>query len=120
MPATYSVNRLTELDDVRFYIRDTNVAKAIFDDGEILAQLAQRAPGIARAYLTAADLLAVLHTEYMTKGKGVASKKVSRLAIVYGTGSGINIDIALQTRISELRRRGAQLLQPRPFALRAL
>jgi len=120
LPATYSPTLPSDRDWCRLLIRDTNVASAILDDDEIDAALATRAAGPARKYLTAADLLDILHVAYMTKGKGVASKKVSRLTVVYGTGSGINIDIALQTAISKYRKRGAQLLQPAPFAVRAL
>jgi hypothetical protein len=56
----------------------------------------------------------------MSTGKGVASRKVSRLTVVYGTGAGINIDVAIQEKIAWLRREGARLLQPSPFAFRTL
>lgn len=119
MPATYDTTLPTDRDWVRRLIGDVNVVTPMLQDEEIDAALAERAAHQARKYLTAADVLSFLHTLWMSRGKGVASKKVERLAIVYGTGAGINVDAAVQEKIHELRRRGAFLLsaRPRPFRM---
>lgn len=129
MSATYNSSLSTDLDWVRFLIGDTVVTpstSAMLQDEEITAVIAaQKSNGASggessQVYLAAAECLGILHGRFMTKGKGVASRKVSRLTVVYGTGSGINIDIALQNRIAELKQKGARLLQPPPYVFRNL
>jgi hypothetical protein len=121
MSATYVRPSDSDKDFVRFLIRDTVVASAMLQDEEIEDILdAETATGDARRYYAAATCLAALHTQWMSAGRGKTSKKVSRLTVVYGTGSGINIDIAIQKKISELRKEGARLLAPAPYAFRCL
>lgn len=120
MSFTYSATLATDRDWVRFLVHDTVSTGHLLEDSEIDAALAERPSTAGRKYLTAADLLSVLHTQYMTKGKGIASKKVSRLTVVYGTGGGINIDIAMQNRIKELRALGSYRLRSSPRSLVAL
>lgn len=120
MAATYDNTLPTDRDWVRFLIRDTNTTTPIFDDNEIDAVLDLKLLSItspAARYFAAAELLSAAHTAWMTKGRGVASKKVSQLSISYGTGVGINIDAAIQARIKELRITGAHLLCPEPRTL---
>lgn len=93
----------------------------MLSDEEITGVIsAQTATGSALPYYAAAECLQTLHTRWMTAGKGKVSKKVSRLTVVYGSGAGINVDAAIALRISDLRKRGAFLLSPRPYALRVL
>jgi hypothetical protein len=117
---SYNPSLPADLDWVRFLIGDVSSSSAMLQDEEITAALAERASTVARKYLTAADLLSALHTRWMSTGRGVASRKVSRLTVVYGTGAGINVDAAVQAKVSELRRRGARLLTNAPHSLRAL
>lgn len=121
MPATYTASLPTDRDFVRFLVGDVVVASAMLQDEEIDAVLdAEGWPSPAVRYFAAARCLSTLHTRWMSAGRGKSSKKVSRLQIVYGTGAGINIDAAIQERIKELRREGARLLSPQPYALRCL
>lgn len=118
---TYDKNLPTDVDWVRRLIGDVNMASAMLSDEEIQATLDSKSEGSpARRYTAAADLLEMLHVTWMSAGKGKASKKVAQLQIVYGTGSGINIDLAIQTHISSLRKRGAFLASPRPRPFRCL
>lgn len=126
MSFSYSNALASNTDWVRFILADTVDAGHLLEDEEIAAMLAsQKDNGYtggrsSAVYLAAAELLSRLHTKWMSSGKGVASKKVSRLTVVYGTGAGINIDVAMQTRIDELRARGARLLATEPYAFRVL
>lgn len=121
MPATYNTSLLTDLDWVRHLIRDTDTTSPMFQDEEIQAVLdlkhSTAVTSPASRYFAAADLLSTIHTLWMSRGRGVASKKVSKLQITYGTGIGINVDAAIQAQIKDLRRQGAILLSPRPFSV---
>jgi hypothetical protein len=120
MSATYNPALPTDLDWVRHLIRDTDIVSPLFQNEEIQAVLdlkvSQAITSPASRYFAAADLLSSLHTLWMARGRGVASKKVGKLAITYGTGIGINVDAALQLQIKDLRKQGAILLSPRPFS----
>ena len=133
MSFSYDSTLASDLDWVRFLVPDKTTPSHLFEDEELEALIAQspdngQSGNLSSAvYYAAASALSRLHRQYMTKGKGSTSKKVSRLAIVYGTGSGINIDIAVQTAISNLRREGARLLSeyssispPGSYAFRVL
>ncbi len=119
MSATYSPTLASSVDWVRLLIGDTivsPVSRANLQDEEIVMMLeAQPDNGktggqSSAVYFAAAKLLEMLHARWMTRGKGVASRKVSRLTVVYGTGSGINIDIAIQNQISQWKKHAAFLL----------
>lgn len=116
MSFSYSSSLTSDTDWVRWLIPDKVTPGHELEDEEIAAVLAQspsngQSGNLSSAvYYAAATCLARLHRKYMTLGRGKASKKVSRLAIVYGTGAGINIDIAVQTAIANLRKEGARLL----------
>ena len=121
MSATYDTNLTREIDWVRFLVGDTVLAEAMLQDEEIQGLLdGQIATGTSRRYYAAAEALATLHTRWMSQGRGKASEKVSRLQVVYGTGSGINIDLAIQARISELRKIGARRLSAAPYSFRTI
>lgn len=126
MSFTYTTDLTIGVNAVRWLVGDAVDAGHMLEDEEIAAVIAaKKSNGLAglqssAVYLAAAECLAKLHTKWMSTGKGVASRKVSRLTVVYGTGSGINVDIAVQARIKELRREGARLLAPTPFPLRLL
>lgn len=126
MSFSYSTDLTVGVNAVRWLVGDSVDAGHMLEDEEITAVIAaKKSNGLAglqssAVYLAAAECLAKLHTKWMSTGKGVASRKVSRLTVVYGTGSGINVDIAVQARIKELRREGARLLAPSPFPLRLL
>jgi hypothetical protein len=116
MSFTYDESLSNDLDWVRMLLPDKVTPGHALEDEEITAVLAQspsngQSGNLSSAvYYAAATLLESLHRKYMTGGKGKASRKVSRLTVVYGTGSGINIDIAVQNAISKLRAEGARLL----------
>lgn len=126
MSFTYTTDLTIGVNAVRWLVGDSVDVGHMLEDEEIAAVIAaKRSNGLvglqsSAVYLAAAECLAKLHTKWMSTGKGVASRKVSRLTVVYGTGSGINVDIAVQARIKELRREGARLLAPSPFPLRLL
>jgi len=113
---SYSPSLPSDLDAVRFLVPDTVTPGHELQDEEIAAVLAQQPSNgqsglkSSAVYYAAAVCLARLHRKYMTSGRGKTSRKVSRLSVVYGTGSGINIDIAVQTAIANLRKEGARLL----------
>jgi hypothetical protein len=111
MSATYDINLASDVDWVRFLIYDTDTSAPMLTDQEIAAIVAkQTSAGIdAPRYYAASECLAVLHTRYLTGGRGKSSKKVGQLAVVYGTASGINADLAVQARIAELRKEAARL-----------
>lgn len=116
MSFSYSSSLMSDRDWVRFILPDTSTPNHAIEDEEIDAVLAQSPSNgqsgnkSSAVYYAAATCLERLHRKYMTAGKGKTSRKVSRLAVVYGTGAGINIDIAIQTAISNLRKEGARLL----------
>src|SRR5688572_12056703 len=100
MASTYDPTLPTNLDWVRYLIRDVVVATPLFSDEEIAATIVEVTPGSkagAIKYLAAVILLKALHRDWMTRGRGAASKKIGRLSIAYGTGAGINVDAALQS-----------------------
>jgi hypothetical protein len=118
--ATYEPALPADRDWVRHLIRDTDTTAPMFQDEEIDAVVSATLTTIsspAARYFAAATLLATLHTQWMSRGKGIASKKTSKFAITYGTGIGINVDAAVQLRIKELRIQGANLLCPSPKTL---
>lgn len=116
MTVTYNPSLVSDLDWVRFLVSKTVTTDTELQDEEIQAVIdsqpsnGQSGGKSSAVYYAAAVCLGRLHTGWMTKGKGVASKKVSRLSIVYGTGSGINIDIAIQDAVKNLRKEAARLL----------
>jgi hypothetical protein len=115
--ATYDPSLGDNVSWVRFLIRDTDTSSPLLQDEEIAAVLTHKLDTItspAAWYFAAADLLSTLHRQWMTRGKGVASKKISKLSVTYGTGVGINVDAAMQEAIKDLRRQGAHLLCPSP------
>lgn len=111
MSATYDPSLARSIDWVRMLIRDTDTSRAMLTDEEINMVLAkQTAAGVyAPRYYAAAELLATLHTMFLTTGRGKTSKKVGQLQLVYGTASGINADLAIQDRVKELRKEAARL-----------
>lgn len=120
MTTTYEPSLPTDRDWVRHLLRDTDTTAPMFQDEEIDAVLSATLLSIsspAARYFAAASLLATLHTQWMSRGKGIASKKTSKFAITYGTGIGINVDAAVQARIKELRIEGANILCPLPKTL---
>lgn len=99
----------TDKDTVRSLVGDTVMANPMMSDEEIQAAIdRQTCAALAVPYYAGAEVLAILHTRWMTAGRGRASKKVSQLQVVYGTGSGINIDLAVQARVTELRKEAAR------------
>jgi hypothetical protein len=123
MASTYDPTLSTNRDLVRFLVPDKDTTTALFQDEEIDAVLASMAgsytsPGIA--YFAAAALLENLHRTWMSRGKGVASKKTAKLAITFGTGVGINVDAAMQQAIKSLRIQGAHIMCPSPKTLAML
>lgn len=120
MSSTYDPTLPTDLDWVRHLLRDVDTTTPMFQDEEIDAVVTATLLSIsspAARYFAAASLLAALHTQWMSRGKGIASKKISKFSITYGTGIGINVDAAVQLRIKELRIEGANLLCPSPKTL---
>lgn len=124
MAATYDPALPTDRDWVRLLLQDhANLASPLFSDEEIDAVLTATTQTItspAARYFAAATLLTAAHTAWMSKGRGVASKKVEKLSIAFGTGAGINIDVAIQARIRELRIEGAHILCPTSKVLKVL
>lgn len=121
MSFTYAPESGSDLAFIRLLVDDTEEVGAELSDEEIALIVArQTATGAALPYYAAAECLQALHTRWMSSGKGKVSKKVSKLTVVYGSGSGINADAAIAERIKELRRRGSFLLSSRPYALKAL
>lgn len=125
MSASFDINLGDEVSWVRFLIGDTTVATANFTDEEITANLSASTVSSAEAkrYLVAAELLDILHRRWMTLGAGYASKKVGSLSIAFGTGIGINVDAALQLKISQLRLEGSKRLSAaigKPYAFRMM
>lgn len=117
MSFSYDINLGDEVSWVRLLIGDLTATTAALSDEEITAALADSTISSTRAkrYYVAADLLSTLHMRWMTLGQGVASKKLSKLSIAFGTGIGINVDAAVDLKVKELRRKGAEILSPRPF-----
>lgn len=119
---TFTETCPTDKDTVRSLVGDTNMTIPMLSDEEIQACIdRQTCAAAALVYYAAAEVLAMLHTRWMSSGRGRASKRVSQLQVVYGTGSGINIDLAIQARVTELRKQAARLnskASGRPFALR--
>ena len=126
MSFSYSSTLSSSIHCVRWLVGDTTDTGHMLEDEEIAAVVAaKKSNGLSglqssAVYLAAAECLTKLHTKWMSTGKGVASRKVSRLTVVYGTGIGINIDVAIQARVTELKKQGARLLAPAPFPLRLL
>lgn len=119
MTTTYDPTLATDLDHVRFLIGDTDTTSAIFQDEEISAVLGfQTAPSAAIPYFAAADILSQLSGKYSVAGEGRIQKTVSKLTLIWGVNEDANS--ALQSRISALRKKGAQLASKRPFALRVM
>ena len=117
MSANYDPTLATDLDHVRFLVGDTDVTNAIFQDEEISATLGfQTAPSPALPYFAAAELLSQLSGKYSVAGQGRIQKTVSKLTLIWGINEDANT--ALQSRISMLRARGAQLCSKRPFVFR--
>lgn len=119
MSANYDPTLPTDLDHVRFLVGDTDVTNAIFLDEEISAVLAfGTAPAAALPYFTAAELLSQLSGKYSLAGEGYIQKTVSKLTLIWGVNEDANT--ALQSRISMLKKKGAQLASKRPFAVRIM
>lgn len=117
MSATYNSTLSTDLDLVRFLVGDTDITDPALQDEEITAIVAlQTAPAAALPYFAAADLLSQLSGKYGAAGKGKVQKMVSKLNIIWGINEDANA--ALASRISDLRKRGAQLAARRPFVFR--
>lgn len=121
MAATYDPTLPSDADHVRFLVGDTDITAALFQDEEIAAVLAEEtATGDALKWFAAASLLSILSARWASAGRGVFEKQVGRLRIQYGgQGSGDALAV-LAARISEMRRRGAFLLNPRPKVFRVL
>lgn len=120
MSFNYSNSLPTDRDWVRMLINDHTASSYFFEDEELDAIIAEQNQSVPKAvkYLAAAQAMTTMHEAWIARGRGIASKKVSALSIVYGTGGNINVDLAMETKISQLRRKGAALLSPAPFALR--
>lgn len=119
MTATYDPTLASDLDYVRFLVGDSDMTDPAFQDEEIAAVLGfQTVNGAALPYLTAADLLSMLAGKYSQAGQGKIQKTVSKLTLIWGINEDANT--ALQSRISWLRMRGAQLCSKRPFSLRIM
>lgn len=121
MSATYDPTLETDADKVRFLIGDTTPSTAQLSDEEIEAALGmETATGAARPYFCAASLLSVLKGRWSVAagGKTISRKQVGSLSVDYGLG--VNVAGAVDARIAELRRRGAEILAPSPKVLRSL
>lgn len=113
----------SDRDWVRLLIGDTDTTREMLTDGEIDGVLAEvtasyAITNAARKYLAAAKCLEILHTEWMSRGRGISSRKVDDLTVVYGTGAGINVDAAMQAKISSLKIEAARLAGPAPSVFR--
>lgn len=115
---TYDPTLPTDVDWVRFLIGDTS-QEPVFHDEEIQAFLdmntTEYGTGIWNRYFTAADVLGALAQRWRMKAGDVSSKSVSRLSISYG-GSRQGLD----QQASAFRRKGADLLYPRPKLFKAI
>jgi hypothetical protein len=115
MSFSYDNSLPANLDWVRRLINDVNSSSYFFEDEELLAYIAE-----ANKYLAAAAALDTMHQAWISKGKGVASKKVDDLAITFGTGVGINVDLAMEQKITHLKKKAASLLSVSPHSFRML
>lgn len=129
--ATYDAALSTDKDWVRLLIGDSDVdagangnTKAQLFDAEITALLAaERSNGLSggessQVYLAAARALELLATRWMAQGKGIVEKRVGQLQIRRSDNE--SADELLKSRISSLRKKGADLLMPRPRMFRTL
>lgn len=120
---SYDPSLASDRDWVRFLVRDNNPLREMLTDAEIDGVLAEVTvsygiTNAARKYLAAAKCLETLHTAWMSRGRGVSSRKVDDLSVVYGTGAGINVDAAMQLKISALKVEAARLAGPAPTVFR--
>lgn len=122
MSFSYDNTLPTTRDEVRRLINDVNSLSYFFEDAELDWYIAEQNQSVSAAvkYLAAAAALETMHLEWISKGKGKASKRVAALSITYGTGVGINVDLAIEAKLKQLRKKAAYLLSPRPYAFRAL
>lgn len=120
MAVTYDSTLPSNRDWVRFLTRDTSLTDAALQDEEIDAMLLEEevAKPAALKYLTAARVLSLLVSQWASVSKGVKSKTVGRLQLEWG-GDGENYK-ALYDRIEYLKRRAAEICDPRPHAFRTL
>jgi hypothetical protein len=122
MSFSYDNSLPANLDWVRRLINDVNSSSYFFEDEELLAYIAEANQSVPKAvkYLAAAAALDTMHQAWISKGKGVASKKVDDLAITFGTGVGINVDLAMEQKITHLKKKAASLLSVSPHSFRML
>lgn len=121
---SYDPASRSDRNRVRRLIGDTDIAAEMLTDDEIDAFIEDNEDDCydpkAVKYLAAADALNALHNLWIGGGRGRSSKKLGRLSIVYSTGAGINVDAAIQTKISWLRKRGAELASEPSYAFTML
>lgn len=111
MASTYDNTLSTSRDRVRFLLGDVATPWE-FDDNEIDWVLTEQ----DNEYLAAARLLSGLAARWAGKGRGIDSKRVSRLRVQYGGLGTAAVNAALNRRVVELR----QLGMPTPKILKVL
>ena len=91
MPATYTYDHdalSTNIAKVQLYSRQTGTTSATrdFSDQEIAAILAEQTirGDRAKVYMAASELILMKVDEYSSVGKGIDSRKLSKLSITYG------------------------------------
>lgn len=104
MPVSYDPGLSTDKDWVRFLISDRDVSRAILDDTEIIAVLAEE----ANKYLAAARCGEIL----LTRSGGVVWKQVGELRIKYDDTE--TEDSVYRSYLRRLREKGAWLVLPKP------
>ena len=111
MSFTYDPDLDTNLDWVRFLVDDTVETDAELTDEEITAVLAEQiVSGAALKYFAAARCLEHLSVKWLSAGRGVREKQVSKLRLRWGFDEKV-ID-AISQRICDLRTTGARLATP--------
>ena len=92
MTCSYDISLVTEKDQVRFLLQDTDCTSNIFEDEEIAGVLTQE----ANIYMAAACLL---DTGINTSSGSLSSKKVGDLSLAFGLAE-------TRQRIKDLRAKG--------------
>ena len=111
MSYTYGLDDPTDRDYVRLLIHDTVSTNVRLQNEEIdmilTEETARGAGAFALKYFAAARCLELLQTRWLQKGEGVLEKEVDELRVRYtALESG---SLALENKILELRKRGAEI-----------
>ena len=114
MSATYNEDLSSDKDWVRFLIGDTVTATAALDDDTILAVLAAE----PNKYFAAARCGEAASARWMAAAGGLLAKVVDDLHIKWGATVGAAE--AYAAYLKSLRAKGAQVLSPKPYALKML